>query len=574
MSRAQLQGSNLTACQTSAGRKWGYKTASSSALANESGNGPRPQKGGNKNQQETFFCSTYQRDQCWYEGAHQGKYNGRMVTRQHICAACWLKDKVQANHPESSKECPHNKWLGEQKGQHPRVGLLKANQIINQSQKPNYLGARIRTHSKININFLESVIHREDDQLTLEFLKYGCPIGLDKGASLDNRPFPNHRGAREFPSEIDNYIQREIEKGACIGPFQKNPFDRACHVSPLNSVEKKDSAEPSAILDLSFPPGGASVNAAIDMSLVADRDLSLRYPLIDSLVDLVVECGRGSAMFKRDLKRTYRQIPVDPGDIHVLGYRWDNEMYFDTSLPMGLKSAALFCQRLTNLIRHILEDRGVKTVNYLDDFGGAATWEQADRNYSVLGEVLNQAGLGDAVEKRCSPANQMLFLGILFDSSNLTVSIDSNRLQELRDLLDSWLTAEQCTRKQLESLLGKLKFAAACVRPGRISTMRLLSELRNAPKSGSFPISSEAKADLTWWRRFLVSYNGVSMMPEEEWSAPGAVFTTDACLEGCGGWFQGRIFHSEFPRSVLQQALHINALELLTILVALRLWAH
>ena len=47
-------------------------------------------------------------------------------------------------------------------------------------------------------------------------------------------------------------------------------------------------------------------------------------------------------MFKRDLKRAYRQIPVDPGDIHVLGYKWDNKLYFDTALPMGLKSAALF----------------------------------------------------------------------------------------------------------------------------------------------------------------------------------------------------------------------------------------
>ena len=55
------------------------------------------------------------------------------------------------------------------------------------------------------------------------------------------------------------------------------------------------------------------------------------------LVDLVVQCGRGCAMFKRDLKRAYRQIPIDPGDIHVLGYKWDNKLYFDTALPMGLK---------------------------------------------------------------------------------------------------------------------------------------------------------------------------------------------------------------------------------------------
>ena len=177
------------------------------------------------------------------------------------------------------------------------------------------------------------------------------------------------------------------------------------------------------------------------MALVSDRDLSLRYPSIDSLVELVVQCGRGCAMFKRDLKRVYRQIPVDPGDIHVLGYKWDNKLYFDTALPMGLKWAALFCQRVTNFIRHILEDKGVCTVNYLDDFGGAAVWEQAERNYSLLGEVLTQAGLGDAVEKRCPPTTQMLFLGIWFDSDKLTVSIDNDRLEELRQLLDGWFAS-------------------------------------------------------------------------------------------------------------------------------------
>ena len=165
----------------------------------------------------------------------------------------------------------------------------------------------------------------------------------------------------------------------------------------------------------------------------------------------------------------------------------------------------------------------------------------------------------------------MLFWGIWFDSNKVTVSIDNDRLEELRQLIDGWLARDKCSRKQLESLLGKLKFAASCVRPGRVFTMRLLSDLRNAPKTGQFPITSEAKADLSWWGRFLAIYNGISMMPEEEWSGPGAIFTMDACQEGCGGLFQGRYFHAQFPKSVLQQAWHINALELLTILVALRL---
>ena len=69
-------------------------------------------------------------------------------------------------------------------------------------------------------------------------------------------------------------------------------------------------------------------------------------------------------------------------------------------------------------------------------------------------------------------------------------------------------------------------------------------------------------------------YNGVSMMALENWSLPDEVFATDACLTGCGGWFCERqeFFHSRFPEWVLQANLSINALELLTVMVAVKVW--
>ncbi|VDI52487.1 Hypothetical predicted protein [Mytilus galloprovincialis] len=41
---------------------------------------------------------------------------------------------------------------------------------------------------------------------------------------------------------------------------------------------------------------------------------------------------------------------------------------------------------------------------------------------------------------------------------------------------------------------------------------------------------------------------------------------------GCGGWMDGRYFHCSFPEFILDQNLHINLLEMLTIVVALKLW--
>ena len=62
------------------------------------------------------------------------------------------------------------------------------------------------------------------------------------------------------------------------------------------------------------------------------------------------------------------------------------------------------------------------------------------------------------------------------------------------------------------------------------------------------------------------------MISTAQWSSPGEVFTTDACLTGCGGLCGDQYFHAAFPSFVVQQTLDINCLELLTIIVALKLW--
>jgi hypothetical protein len=41
-----------------------------------------------------------------------------------------------------------------------------------------------------------------------------------------------------------------------------------------------------------------------------------------------------------DLRRAYRQLVIDPGDIHLMGYKWKGHIYFDRVLTMGLRSAA------------------------------------------------------------------------------------------------------------------------------------------------------------------------------------------------------------------------------------------
>ena len=63
-------------------------------------------------------------------------------------------------------------------------------------------------------------------------------------------------------------------------------------------------------------------------------------------------------------------------------------------------------------------------------------------------------------------------------------------------------------RKDLESLIGKLQFVTACVRPGRIFISRLLNTLRGLP-AGVHSAEFEMCKDIEWWKKFLTKYNGV-----------------------------------------------------------------
>ena len=54
------------------------------------------------------FCPKYQRNQCSYNGDHEGTLRNQNCNMRHICAKCWLDNKSFAEHPETSPSCPLN----------------------------------------------------------------------------------------------------------------------------------------------------------------------------------------------------------------------------------------------------------------------------------------------------------------------------------------------------------------------------------------------------------------------------------------------------------------------------------
>ena len=60
----------------------------------------------NPNENPIMFCRAFQRGVCDEQNDHFGDVQGVVRFVRHICAACWLKNRRKASHPEGSEECP------------------------------------------------------------------------------------------------------------------------------------------------------------------------------------------------------------------------------------------------------------------------------------------------------------------------------------------------------------------------------------------------------------------------------------------------------------------------------------
>ena len=163
----------------------------------------------------------------------------------------------------------------------------------------------------------------------------------------------------------------------------------------------------------------------------------------------------------------------------------------------------------------------------------------------------------------------MIFLGIRINTVLMNVSNPAEKLELAKQKPAKWQQRSHASKKQLQSLLGCLCHLATSVRPGR----RFVSYIIDALKSQSFPVrlDKEFQLDIHWWIQFVDGYNGVSLIQSGAWSP---LFSARSSLEGCGGYFKGKYFHTVYPARITQQHLSSTKLDLLAIVVACKLSGH
>ena len=442
----------------------------------------------------------------------------------------------------------------------------------------NYQHSKFPVPTSWNLEEFESLLGDDYyDKNLITLLRYGWPIETTNLMELHSIP-ENQKGARENFESLTDYVSKELAQKSILGPFSKNPFGKAARFSPIDAIPKKDSEDKRIILNLSFPPEGGSVNDAVSKDTYLGVDTKLTFPTVDDVCKLVLYHGTGCALMKTDLKKYYRQIYYDLGCVHLTGFsivspEGKTFLYWDITLSMGLRIACYIAQRVSNAIMYIFAKKDHTGVNYIDDLAAVARWSRAFVTFKDLTDILARLGMWEAVHKRFEPDVVMPFLGVNIHTIKLIIFLTAERVADIRNETSLWLDKNNASRKDVQKLVGKLNFAATTVRSGRLFYSRILNFLRTLPKHGIHTIPGYVKKDIAWWHKFLLQYDGVSLIHEPEWRSIDSVISTDACLVGLGGFSTlGEYFHCKIPDQWSSLKLSINELECFAVVLALRIW--
>ena len=123
---------------------------------------------------------------------------------------------------------------------------------------------------------------------------------------------------------------------------------------------------------------------------------TLTYITVDTAIEHILTLGAGTQLAKIDIRNAFRLLPVHPADRHMLDMKWNEQVYIDTCLPFGLRSAPKLFNVLADLLSWILQNKGVSPLlHYLDDFLtlGPPVATRCAENLMIIKEICTQLGI-------------------------------------------------------------------------------------------------------------------------------------------------------------------------------------
>ena len=235
-----------------------------------------------------------------------------------------------------------------------------------------------------------------------------------------------------------------------------------------------------------------------------------------------------------------RLLPVH--DCHILGMKWRDQVYINTCLPFGLRSAPKLFNVLADLLSWILQNKGVSPLlHHLDDFLtlGPPVGTRCAENLTTIKEICTQLGVPLALDKVEGPSTSLTFLGIVLDTEHMKARLPEEKLVRICHQLEEWKGKKKATKKELSYYTR---------------------------------LNKDFCSDLRWWHIFISHWNGLSFFRHSSHNATAnkSIHTDASGSWGCSGWLDTYWFQHAWPEE--WTTINIMAKELVPIILSCAVW--
>ena len=334
-------------------------------------------------------------------------------------------------------------------------------------------------------------------------------------------------------------------------------------------------------------PGKKERRFIIDLRHL-NQHLNTPHVKFERLKDVLMLIHQGDFLTSVDLTDAYYHLPVNKQFRRYLRFAVKDQqsrtqVYEFVGLPMGLSVSPAAFTKLMKLPLTLLREQGTTVTAYLDDWLIVAkTKEEAAVHTKRVIKILQEFGFCIHMKKsELEPEQKRKFLGMDLDTTTMTVSVPTSKLQTILKILV--LTQrkiqhkENTTARELASLVGKINALSPAIQEVRLHKAQLNRVKTQAVhRQGWLTTVSwtpQAIKEVDFWTK------NIKLLAETGccWSLTNPEWTlhTDASDTGFGG----TITRSDQPTPTNQKvwgtwtkqevAQHINHRELLAVLKVL-----
>ena len=130
-----------------------------------------------------------------------------------------------------------------------------------------------------------------------------------------------------------------------------------------------------------------------------------------------------------------------------MGIRNKGEYFIDICPSFRCRGSSAAQQCVSTAVCHLMALQGHFVLAYIDVFCGAhATLSEATNAFATLESLCEILGLKIAPEKLAIPSTNMEWLGFVFDTSTMEITIPRAKLCEVLALTEAWLHRTHVTR--------------------------------------------------------------------------------------------------------------------------------